>query len=579
MSNTISKFFYFPEDKNINVNNIKIVTLYKKAYQLMFYKNYISELIYNEILIFGDLKKLSKFDLIKQETKQNIKYINNKDMEYAIKQVYSNYINKIKTLQNKNKFNGKITRKIQYYKKNIKNKNGVILHKIGDYKNTKITYKKTPLSVICNYMLTNEAQTYDEWISKINYMLNHNNFSNDKSNENYIKPEIITFYKQIKFYLDKFKHRLIKLIMLKKSNINKKYWKRKITIKSLSFKTQSRIKKNIVNINENKNSVIDGFIILGGYEYYEKINNNKINKKGELVLPVKLDSRYHFNTKKTLNKISMKNKEWYVKTYNVTFDEFHEFKSIDLTLKDDSIQFDNKDFSSNTNYVGIDINTKHNLFQLSNGKSYNYDKKIMNEYLQYIKNYDKKKNKKLDTKRKKLKRKKLAKKLKHNILNIISTMLKDLKKDNFNHLVLEDLKLTNTSFKVKNKEHDMGYGRLFSFLNITTLKDDIRSMAHKIGMSVSFVPPEYTSQQCNKCKYISKLNRKIQEEFKCIKCDYTINSDFNSSENIRDILLSDVLIKEFLSFDKEYCEYSVKKFLSHQKIKEIYQNEGQKRKI
>lgn len=577
MSDIISKFFYL----NKNTNNIKVKSLYVKAFQLMLYKNYISELIYNEILITGNLKEFTKFDLIKKETKQEIKFINNKDMEYGIKQVYSNYINKIKVLQKKNKFIKPIM-KIQYYKKTIKSKNGLILHKIGDYRNTKTTYTKTPLNTICNYMLNNYTETYEDWIEKTKYMLNENNFSNDKSNKNYIKPEVITFFKQIDFYLNKFGKRLIKLIMLKKRNLNTKYWKQKINIKSLSFKTQSRIQQNILNINDNNKSIIDGFIILGGYDYYDKtikIKNKLKSKKGELVLPIKLHSNYHFNTNKPLNKI--KNEEWYVKSYNVTFNQFNELKSIDLSSKDNILEdkLNKFDYSNNTNYSGLDVNTKHNLFQLSNGRTYNYNKDIMNEYLQFIKNYDNKINKKNDTKRKILKRKKLQNKLNYNILNVISKMLKDLKKDNINHLVLEDLNLTNTSLRSKNKEYDIGYGRLFSFINITTLKDSIRSMAHKNGISVSFVPSEYTSQQCNKCKYISKLNRKTQENFKCIKCDNIENSDYNSSLNIRDILLSDVLIKEFLSFDKEYCEYSVKSFLSHKDIKEIYLKQGQKRMV
>jgi len=330
MSDVISKFFYLNE----NTNNIKIKSLYKKAFQLMLYKNYISELIYNEILITGNLKELTKFDLIKKETKLDIKFINNKDMEYGIKQVYSNYINKIKVLQKKNKFIKPIM-KIKYYKKTIKSESGVILHKIGDYRTTKITNKKTPLNIICNYMLNNHTETFEDWIEKTKYMLNENNFSNDKSDENYIKPEVITFFKQINFYLNKFGERLIKLIMFKKRNLNTKYWKQRINIKSLSFKTQSRIQQNILNINDNKKSIINGFIILGGYDYYDKtikIKNKSKSKNGELILPIKLHSNYHFNTKKSLNKI--KNEEWYVKSYNVTFNEFNELKSIDLSLKD-----------------------------------------------------------------------------------------------------------------------------------------------------------------------------------------------------------------------------------------------------
>jgi len=52
------------------------------------------------------------------------------------------------------------------------------------------------------------------------------------------------------------------------------------------------------------------------------------------------------------------------------------------------------------------------------------------------------------------------------------------------------------------------------------------------GGSVAYVDPRYTSQQCSRCKHISKNNRKSQSNFTCEKCGYKSNADLNASKNI-----------------------------------------------
>ena len=46
------------------------------------------------------------------------------------------------------------------------------------------------------------------------------------------------------------------------------------------------------------------------------------------------------------------------------------------------------------------------------------------------------------------------------------------------------------------------------------------------------VRPEYTSQKCSKCSYISKDNRKVQKKFQCLECGHEENADFNAAKNI-----------------------------------------------
>jgi putative transposase len=54
------------------------------------------------------------------------------------------------------------------------------------------------------------------------------------------------------------------------------------------------------------------------------------------------------------------------------------------------------------------------------------------------------------------------------------------------------------------------------------------------GGAVAYVDAKYTSQQCNKCKHISKENRKTQASFKCVLCGHSENADLNASKNILD---------------------------------------------
>ena len=52
------------------------------------------------------------------------------------------------------------------------------------------------------------------------------------------------------------------------------------------------------------------------------------------------------------------------------------------------------------------------------------------------------------------------------------------------------------------------------------------------GGRVIAVPAMYTSQTCPECGYVSKLNRKTQAEFLCVKCGYSANADYVGSRNI-----------------------------------------------
>jgi transposase len=627
------------------INTIKLKEIEQKAFQLRLYKNYVSETIFE---FLKDNKQLPNlFDLIKSNlTKERIKYLNNKDMEYAIKQILANYSNKIDNINNKNKNNKFfIIKSIKYtfFKKNIysyKNKinkqntnleERKILNYKGDIKSKEIIKKQTNFTIILNFMFkyfhkysliidkNYHIKHYNILKYDIHYHLNNNIKNNIKfynipykeiklnnkenwllyinqiySNKN-IKTDIKIFYKNIETLLltknNDFIDRLFNLFQFKTYNIFEKYWKKSIYINSLSFKTQSRINKNIIGNNKNKDSIISHFINLGGFQ------------RNNLSIPIKFHSKYHSlnnnnnsniveensNIDNNLNNIDINKDKYslkdYKQTYNITFDKIHnKFQRIELCFDEELIinnysnLNNNDDNLNNINNIsnfnkdkevllGIDINTKNNIFYTSNNTNYKLDTKVINSFIKLMKKVDKKKEESIYLKKQKLKQKRS---LTYKINKLISILIKDSEKFGNNHLILEDIRLVGNSLKVKNKEYDIGYGRMISFIGMDTIKHKIRNICHKRNMKVSFVPSHYTSKKCNHCHYISDNNRKSQELFICEHCGLEINADYNASLNIKQILSLDVLRNEFLVFDDIFNEYNVKKYLSKLKIKNVY---------
>lgn len=52
------------------------------------------------------------------------------------------------------------------------------------------------------------------------------------------------------------------------------------------------------------------------------------------------------------------------------------------------------------------------------------------------------------------------------------------------------------------------------------------------GGTVTRVPAHHTSQTCPKCGHVSSENRKTQERFSCVRCEYTANADLVAARNI-----------------------------------------------
>lgn len=71
--------------------------------------------------------------------------------------------------------------------------------------------------------------------------------------------------------------------------------------------------------------------------------------------------------------------------------------------------------------------------------------------------------------------------------------------------------------------------RNWSYYELQTM---VTYKAKREGIIVRKVNPAYTSQKCSSCGHIDSDNRQTQEDFRCVKCGFEANADYNASINI-----------------------------------------------
>ena len=91
-------------------------------------------------------------------------------------------------------------------------------------------------------------------------------------------------------------------------------------------------------------------------------------------------------------------------------------------------------------------------------------------------------------------------------------------------IVLEDLKVKNM---IKSN-----LAKSISDASWSQFRDYIAYKAVWYGRELILVPPQYTSQTCNKCGFVSKDNRQTQSKFCCQSCGFEENADINAAKNI-----------------------------------------------
>lgn len=484
-----------------NLTRSKYDELYNHAILIRNHKNEISQIVSKNLNYFLEM---SKFVFMKHFRDLFPNTLSSNFYNQCYTDIFTCYQNKFESIQKKLNFELSKLNKPSFYKRDTKSK------KKGDLKEVSFTKYKTKLTVVLSYLARYGNENTLFYIKQL--LLNDDLPSSKKE-----------LFKDIVFYCEKYSfERLLKLALLKRENVFKKY-SNPIEFKSLTFRGRSR-KKQLISYNKRFSSKINGFISLSWS-----------NEKKTLDIPIKFNKHYHGNIKDYIKK---SNDYEYIIKFN------ERKKDVIINICKDGKRYIPK-IKDTDEVVGIDVNVKNNLFCLSNGDVYDFNRKLLKDYTDLMNTIEKTNQ---IGKRKQHKINVLKNKMLKGNQNLISTMCKDLQSKGIKQLSLENLENGFGKSFVKDKNHDdINFNRIVSFLKISSLKEEIEHIGRKYDIGVSLVHSSYTSKQCNKCGCIEDENRLTQEEFKCVECGYTENADLNASLNIKkrvsETVFRDALLK------------------------------------
>ena len=479
--------------------------LYNLAISIREQKNTISKVIASDIFTYLDKNPLTFVTEMRTRYKGVISSNYDKQL---YQQVIDAYQNKFEAINKKIKFENVEFVGFEFYKRDTKN------NKKGDLKKVTTKRKTTPLSTCLTYLARYGNENTVEYI---NNQLASKNLDNKKTE----------FYQTILEKINKFGfERLMKLALQRRNYIIRRYNKL-IEFKSLSFSGRSR-KRLIIDYNKNYNSKINAFISLS------------FPTRKSMDIPVKFSKDYHGLMTDYVNK---SNDYEYV----VCFDEKR--KQVKVNIVKSGTRY-LPTVNENDKAVGIDVNVKHNLFSLSNGVSYDYDRELLSDFCKLKRQVDAlKKNDKgyVVGKRKQHKLDVLRNKMLKSNQQLISSMCKDLMLDGVRHVVLENLDNGFGKSFVKDETlYGINFNDIVKFLGISSMKQEVEHIGRKYDIAVSTVQSNYTSKMCPVCGCIEDENRPNQETFCCVECGYVDNADHNAAVNIKNRVGATVLRKRLL---------------------------------
>ena len=509
--------------KSNNMTRLKYNELYDFAVLIRNHKNLVSEHVNNNLLHYLEY---SKFTFLKEMRDLYKSVIPSSFDAQLYTEVFTCYQNKFDVIQRNLQFTVIKFKGFEFYKRNTKK------HKKGDLKKVIIGKKQTQLSNCLTYL----ARYGNE--NTIDYICNNISKCDEKKCE---------FYNNILRCCNKFGfERLYNLALSKREHIVKYYSEYPIEFKSLTFSGRCR-KTRIIDYNSKFGSKINSFISLSG-----------IGRKS-FDIPVTFNKEWHGNMKD----YRKKNPDY---EYTITFNE-KEYQ-VNIHLCKDGERYIPQ---TNGDTIGIDVNCKHNLFSLSDKTTYDYDRKLVNDFCKLSLEIDKLKEKDKEYKVGKRKQQKLdtlKSKMIKSEQQLIANMCKTLQSKGVGHIVMEDLDNGFGKCYVKDKDNeDINYNRKVKFLGLSSLKQEVEHIARKYDIAISTVQASYTSKMCPICGCIKDENRPNQETFECIECGYKDNADFNAAKNIRNRVLVTVL-RESLLKQMDNGAFEPRK-LKREKVKEV----------
>ena len=142
----------------------------------------------------------------------------------------------------------------------------------------------------------------------------------------------------------------------------------------------------------------------------------------------------------------------------------------------------------------------------------------------------------------------LQQRIKSYFKNEICRILNKLAKKNVGVFVVEKL-----DFRAAGLSKRMN--RLIGRTYCSVVKAKLARLDEQYGIQIVAVNPAYTSQECSRCHYVSKDNRKTQKDFVCQHCHYSCNADVNAGRVINQ---RRSLMLEFPVYKKSSTSYTVR---------------------
>ena len=489
--------------KTFKLNKSKYELLEVYAIEAKNFRNVVSEIIYNNYRQKIFYREIGEYDFHRK-----LKYLNKftkisaADCQRAISDVYTKYKTNLDVFIKKHY-------KINMYSHPYRFLFNYMVRYFKDQKSFEDFLEKKYLEEkkeLVKILKQNKELTCDEFRS-LHFYTYLRKIYNDIKAKNFFKGQTnLNFISFVRCTQD---------FIIKKMN--------KVTYKSLTFNHTNVLTKKIPAMLEKSHIKLTNTVI--------HINLPKI---AIIDLPVRHLKKYHgtFKDYKYFLNKSTGQKQYLIQ---ISFDEIK--KEVKITLVRDIKK--NVSDLKDKQILGVDVNTKHNIFALSNYETQKIDKKLVKKIVR-----EKKKKKKIQSQRDKLKLPKEYSKRQKRIQDKINKQVEYLQ--NYachlllnNHknsiLVMENLERGLKKCKINNKqyEEELNYNDLFSLLKIYSMKDTVIRMSGNYNVNVVLVNPDFTSQMCPKCGHISKNNRKSQETFCCEKCNHKNNADINAAKNIK----------------------------------------------
>lgn len=505
------------EKKNIKTKRISSSSILNagKKHRLAVHFKYV-KFIKNKMSkhIFNNKHMLLNVDT-KKELISNAKLFNNKQMySWEVQKLFQSivdyYSNWIDQLVKNNKFKLQKEFKITYYKRNVKNKDGLILKNKGSLKLTEMLYRHSKLSNLTNWLIYVEDSKLDSVLKSI--PLDPKKLENAIQFNNEIERiRSVSYWERIK-----------DLLLSKKKNILRKI-KEPIVFKTGSYMKTPQIgktKHSHFHIDENNT-----------YQHWYKFRIGK----DHIHVPLSFNKKYHddlnnFNLEAIHSvRLNTKNHIDIGLTYE---DEKEYFKP----LKKDSIIEKEK-------LCGIDINVASNFCTIAfhdGTKSFDYDRSYVEKVVKQLLVFEEKVYKQLTNQEQK-QLEKLLRGVEFQFKHLISNILKELVNKKITDIVLEDLNLTQckASF-LRDKDLNIKYSKLIRLLRLSSVKGWFEEQANNKGIRVHLTNPAYTSKTCSKCQCVLLTHREGRS-FQCKSCSHKEDADSNASNNIYNRIFVEVL--------------------------------------